>query len=69
MKRTNHVMPGVDKFPSRRPIFRARNFSCIPDWASRKTDSQNQSARRIEKQLETLIFALCYLGSTYNLHF
>ena len=69
MKRTNHVMPGVDKFPSRRPIFRARNLTCMRDWASRKTDSQNQSARRIEKQLETLVFALCYLNSTYNLHF
>ena len=69
MKGTNHVMPRKEKFPSRRLIFRARNFTCMPDRARRKTDSQNQSARWIEKQLETLLFAFCYLSSTYNLHF
>ena len=29
---------GLDKFIPRRAIFRARNFTCAPDWARKKWD-------------------------------
>ena len=49
----------MNKFNSTRPIFR------------KKQGAQNQSrcARLIEKQLETIIFILCYLNSASSLHF
>ena len=51
-------LPGVDKFLSRRPIFRARNFFCVPDQAREKMGAQNQFTRLIETQLEKLLLAL-----------
>ena len=46
----------------------------ISFWASdrarkKKIGAQNQIAGPIETQLETLLFALYYLNSTYNHHF
>ena len=60
---------GVDKFLSRRPIFRARNFTYAPDQARKKVGPQIQSARLIKTKLKTLIFVLYYLSSTNNFHF
>ena len=39
----------VDKFISKRPIFRARDFTCTPNRARKKIGAQNQSACPIEK--------------------
>ena len=60
---------GVDKFLSRRPNFRARNFTWVLDWARKKIGPENQSARSIEIQLETSLFALNYLNSTSSFYF
>ena len=50
---------GMDKFLSRRSIFRARQ----------KMGAQNQSARVIETQLERFLFILYYPNSTYSFIF
>ena len=63
---------GLDKFTSAHPIFRSRNFICVPDRARKKktgAQNQSQSARLIEKQLETIIIVLCYLNSAFSFHF
>ena len=43
------------------------DFSDAPDRARKKMGAPNQIARSIETQLETLLFALYYLKSTYGL--
>ena len=63
------VISGVHQFLFRRPIFWACNFTCAPDQALKKMGAQNQIVRPIETQLETLLFAIYYLNSTYNLYF
>ena len=60
---------GVDKLLSWRPTFRARNSTCVPNQARKKMRAQNQSTYPIETQLETLLFVLYYLNSTYSFHF
>ena len=52
-----NLKTGVDKFFSRRPIFRARNITCAPNRVRKKMCAQNQSARPIETLQETLLFA------------
>ena len=54
--------------------FYAPNFSHAILFArsierAEKVSAQNQSARAIETQLETLLFVLYYINSTYNVHF
>ena len=56
---------GVGKFLSRYPTFRASNFTLF----YKKMGAQNQNARPIETQLETLLLVLYYLKSTYSFHF
>ena len=57
------TMSELKQITSTRPIFRTRNLICAPDRARKKKDEGNQSqcAPLIEKQLETIIFVLCYL--------
>ena len=52
------VYTGVDNFLFRRPIVRARNFTCALDWAPKKVGAQNKIAGPIETQLE---IAFCSL--------
>ena len=56
-------------FLSRRLIFRARNFTCSPDWARKKMGVQNENTRLNETQLETVLVARYYLISTDSFHF
>ena len=60
---------GVDKFLYKRPIFQMRKFYLRAWSGTQKMGAQSQIVRPIETQLETLLFALYYLNSTYNLHF
>ena len=53
---------------SKRPTFRARNFTCAPDRA-RKMGGQILIESPIETQLETLVFVLYYLNKTCSFHF
>ena len=41
----------------------------ISDRGRKKMGAQNQSARSIETQVETLFFACYCLNSTYSFHF
>ena len=48
------------------------NATCLSisaRYGSKKVGAQNQSARPIEIQLETLLFALYCLSSTYSFNF
>ena len=36
---------------------------------TQKADAQKQKVRPIDKQLETLLFVLYYLGKTFGFHF
>ena len=54
----NHFT-GVEKFLSRHPTFRVRNFTCMLNQTRQKIGGQNQSVRPIEAQLETFDFVLC----------
>ena len=62
------MVSGVDKFLCRRPTW-ARNFTCAPDRARKNIGALNKSARPIETQLETSLFVLYNLNSTYSFHF
>ena len=59
---------GVDKFLSRRPTFRARNFTCAR-LGMQKMGGQNQGVHPIEAQLKTLLFVLYSLNRTCSFHF
>ena len=54
----------VDKFLFRRAILLAR-----PIGHAKNMGAQNHTARPIETQLETLLFALCYLNSNFTFIF
>ena len=69
MLQDGFFIAGLDQFHSRLPVFPSRNFTCAHDRARKKMGPQNQIARPIETQLETLLFALYYLNISYNLHF
>ena len=56
--------PGVNKFLSRRPQVKLRARS-----GTQKMGVQNQSVRRIETQLKTLLFVLYYLHITCSFHY
>ena len=59
----------MDKFLSRRSAFWARNYTCALDRARKKMGSQNQGARPIDTQLETLLFVLYCVNGTYSFDF
>ena len=50
-------------------FFLGSRFLGRPIEHARKMSAHKQIARLIETQLESLLFALYYLNSTYNLHF
>ena len=59
------VLSGVEKFLSRCPIL-GRAILFARPIGHAKMGAQNQSAGPIETKLETLLFALHYLNSTYS---
>ena len=61
------VLSGVEKFLSRCPIL-GRELLFARPIGHAKMGAQNQSAGLIETKLETLLFALHYLNSTYSLN-
>ena len=64
------MFSGVDRVLSRRPFFLgARQVKFGAPSGEQKMGAQNQRARLIEAQLETLLFVLYYLNSTYSFHF
>ena len=59
------ALSGVDKFLSSRPILECAILFAHPIGHA-KMGAQYQGAGPIETELETLLFALYYLNSTYS---
>ena len=71
------LITGVDKFLSKRSVFRAGNFTCAPDRACKKNGPSKPKSlsdggtllRETFETIETLLSALYNLNSTYSFYF